>query len=45
MIQINPHDHDTHANKGNALSALNRKEEVIECYDKAIQINPNSLKA
>ena len=27
-------------NKGNALSALGRKEEAIACYDRALEIEP-----
>ena len=32
-------------NKGNALKKLERNEEAIVCYDKAIQLNPEYFKA
>lgn len=35
----------SHFNRGNTLYELNRYEEALAAYDKAIEINPNSEKA
>jgi tetratricopeptide (TPR) repeat protein len=32
-------------NKGNALDSLERYDEAIECYNKALAIDPNYTKA
>jgi len=39
LIEMNP---EYWNNKGNALNKLKRYEEAIECYDKAIELNPNN---
>ena len=38
-------DYNAWVTKGNSLSQLERHEEAIECYDKAIRINPENYDA
>ena len=44
-LRIYPDDKRTYNNKGNALKELERYEEAIAAYDKALEIDPNYKKA
>ncbi len=40
-MEIDPNIAYVYNNKGNALRNLNMQKEAIQCYDKAIQLDPN----
>ena len=40
-LKLNPNHAMTHYVLGNALNGLGKKEEAIESYRKAIEIDPN----
>jgi tetratricopeptide (TPR) repeat protein len=44
-LAIQPDDHQALYNKGNALSALGRKQEAIAAYDQALAIQPDDHQA
>lgn len=48
VLELNPkylYSSDCHFNKGILLQKLNKLGEVLECYDKAIEIDENCLRA
>ena len=45
MISLNPNDSDAYYNKANSLRMLNRFEESVKSYNKAIELNPNYSEA
>ena len=44
-LLINPNSNDGYYNLGVVLTDLDRKEEAILAYDKALDINPNDTDA
>ncbi len=36
---------DAHVNRGNALSALGRRDEALAAYDQALALNPDRAEA
>ena len=45
MLEKNPTKPGTYKNMGMAYSATKRNDEAINCYRKAIQIDPNNFNA
>src|SRR5205085_635765 len=41
-VRDNPRDADAWANLGNALSALNRDNEALQAYQRAVDVDPNN---
>lgn len=44
-IMMNPNDDELLLYKGAVLNAFGRNKEAIECLDKALEINPDNVKA
>jgi cytochrome c-type biogenesis protein CcmH/NrfG len=44
-LQINPQDENAWVTKGDTLSALNKSDEAVSAYDKAIEIKLYDSKA
>ena len=42
---MNPNYSLAYNNKGDALLKLNKIEDAIQCFDKAIELNPNNSNA
>jgi tetratricopeptide (TPR) repeat protein len=45
VIDLNPNYSLAYNNKGEALLKLNKIEDAIKCFDKAIELNPNNSNA
>jgi tetratricopeptide (TPR) repeat protein len=44
-VLLIPNYSEVFVSKGNTLSSLQRYEEAMQCFDKAIQIDPNNAEA
>jgi tetratricopeptide (TPR) repeat protein len=43
-LKINPDDHESWYNRGFVLRELGRYQEAIECFDKALSIDPSHIR-